>query len=82
MYDQQSELVHEQDVGGFYHDEGGQTDGGGHHHPCVVVKRRVYRKTGQLSGPFLLTLISTNGETWDKNLDKFSYIDQVLVQIT
>lgn len=31
--------------------------------------------------PFLLTFMHTNGEAWDKNLDKLSYIDQVLVQM-
>lgn len=31
--------------------------------------------------PFLLTFMHTNGESWDKNLDKLSYIDQVLVQM-
>ncbi len=31
--------------------------------------------------PFLLTFMHTNGEAWDKDLDKLSYIDQVLVQM-
>jgi uncharacterized CHY-type Zn-finger protein len=31
--------------------------------------------------PFLLTFMHTNGENWDKDLDKLSYIDQVLVQM-
>ncbi|AGF77341.1 hypothetical protein UWK_00763 [Desulfocapsa sulfexigens DSM 10523] len=31
--------------------------------------------------PFLLTFMHTNGERWDKDLDKLSYIDQVLVQM-
>lgn len=31
--------------------------------------------------PFLLTFMHTNGDNWDKNLDKLSYIDQVLVQM-
>lgn len=31
--------------------------------------------------PFLLTFMHTNGESWDKDLDKLSYIDQVLVQM-
>ena len=31
--------------------------------------------------PFLLTFMHTNGESWDKGLDKLSYIDQVLVQM-
>ena len=31
--------------------------------------------------PFLLTFMHTNGERWDKGLDKLSYIDQVLVQM-
>jgi|GEM_PF-2051508 len=46
-----------------------------------VVQRRYYRKSGQLSGPFLLTFMDTNGEAWDKNLDKLSSIDQVLAQM-
>ncbi len=31
--------------------------------------------------PFLLTFMHTNGESWDKGLDKLSYIDQVLVEM-
>ncbi|MBU0664035.1 MAG: cytochrome C [Proteobacteria bacterium] len=31
--------------------------------------------------PFMLTFMHTNGENWDKDLDKLSYIDQVLVQM-
>ena len=31
--------------------------------------------------PFLLTFMHTNGAAWDKDLDKLSYIDQVLVQM-
>lgn len=31
--------------------------------------------------PFLLTFMHTNGERWDKNLDKLSHIDQVLVRM-
>jgi hypothetical protein len=31
--------------------------------------------------PFLLTFMHTNGENWDKDLDKLSYIDQVLLQM-
>ncbi len=31
--------------------------------------------------PFLLTFMHTNGEAWDKDLDKLSYIDQVLVEM-
>lgn len=31
--------------------------------------------------PFLLTFMHTNGENWDQDLDKLSYIDQVLVQM-
>ncbi len=31
--------------------------------------------------PFLLTFMNTNGSDWDKDLDKLSYIDQVLVQM-
>ena len=31
--------------------------------------------------PFLLTFMHTNGERWDKDLDKLSYIDQVLVEM-
>ena len=31
--------------------------------------------------PFLLTFMHTNGANWDKDLDKLSYIDQVLVQM-
>ncbi len=31
--------------------------------------------------PFLLTFMHTNGAQWDKDLDKLSYIDQVLVQM-
>jgi hydroxylamine dehydrogenase len=31
--------------------------------------------------PFLLSFMHTNGAAWDKDLDKFSYIDQVLLQM-
>jgi len=31
--------------------------------------------------PFLLTFMHTNGANWDKDLDKLSYIDQVLLQM-
>ncbi len=31
--------------------------------------------------PFLLTFMHTNGAAWDKDLDKLSYIDQVLCQM-
>jgi len=31
--------------------------------------------------PFLLSFMHTNGEAWDKDLDKLSYIDQVLLQM-
>ncbi|MCF6267067.1 MAG: cytochrome C [Desulfuromusa sp.] len=31
--------------------------------------------------PFILALMHTNGANWDENLDGFSYIDQVLLQM-
>jgi len=31
--------------------------------------------------PFLLTMMHTNGANWDKDLDKLSYIDQILVRM-
>jgi len=31
--------------------------------------------------PFLLTMMHTNGANWDKELDKLSYIDQILVRM-
>jgi hypothetical protein len=31
--------------------------------------------------PFLLTFMHTNGTAWDKDLDKLSYIDQILVRM-
>jgi len=31
--------------------------------------------------PFLLTFMHTNGAAWDKDLDKLSYIDQVLLEM-
>ena len=33
------------------------------------------------SFPFLLTFMHTNGVAWDKDLDKLSYIDQILVRM-
>jgi hypothetical protein len=31
--------------------------------------------------PFLLTMMHTNGANWDQELDKLSYIDQILVRM-
>ncbi|MBU1676652.1 cytochrome C [bacterium] len=43
----------------------------------IIVKPEGY----PFNYPFLLTLMHTNGANWDEDLDGFSYIDQVLLQM-
>ncbi len=43
----------------------------------IIVKPEGY----PFNYPFILALMHTNGANWDENLDGFSYIDQVLLQM-